>query len=38
MLPINIALVSMTRRTSPVDVSHVAAALQMQALRDVQPI
>src|SRR5580765_5900619 len=38
MLPINVALVSATRRTNPVDVSHVAAALQKQDIRDVAPI
>jgi hypothetical protein len=38
MLPVHIALVSWTRRTDSRDVSHVAAALQKQALRDLAPI
>jgi hypothetical protein len=38
MLPVHIALVSWTRRTDPRDLSHVAAALQKQAIRDLAPI
>ena len=38
MLPVQVALVSRTRRTDPRDLSHVAAALQKQATRDVAPI
>ena len=38
MLPVHIALVSWTRRTNPSDLSHVAAALQKQAIRDLAPI
>lgn len=38
MLPVQIALVSWTRQTDPYNVSHVAAALQKQALRDLSPI
>jgi hypothetical protein len=38
MLPVQIALVSWTLQTDPYNVSHVAAALQKQALRDLSPI
>jgi hypothetical protein len=38
MLPINIALVSRTAQTHAADLSHVAAALQKQAIRDLAPI
>jgi hypothetical protein len=38
MLPVQIALVSITRQTDPHDVSHVAAALQKQATRDLAPL
>jgi hypothetical protein len=38
MLPVQIALVSQTDRTTPEDVSHVAAALQKQATRDLAPL
>jgi hypothetical protein len=38
MLPIHVALVSRTRQTDPADMSHVAAALQTQATRDVAPL
>jgi hypothetical protein len=37
-LPIHVALVSQTQQTDPADVSHVAAALQLQATRDFGPI
>jgi hypothetical protein len=38
MLPVQVALVSWTGRTDLRDVSHVAAALQKQAIRDFAPI
>jgi hypothetical protein len=38
MLPVQVALVSNTRRTSPADVAHVAAALSKQAARDLAPL
>jgi hypothetical protein len=38
MLPIHVALVSRTDQTTPAQLSHVAAALQMQAIRDVGPL
>ena len=38
MLPVQIALVAHTRQADPADVSHVAAALQKQAIRDLAPI
>jgi hypothetical protein len=38
LLPVQIALVSWTEQTEPDDVSHVAAALQKQATRDLAPI
>src|SRR3954468_6585078 len=38
MLPVQVALVSWTRQTVARDVSHVAAALQKQAIRDLAPI
>jgi hypothetical protein len=38
MLPVNLALVSQTRQTNPADLSHVAAALQKQATRDLAPL
>jgi hypothetical protein len=38
MLPVQVALVSRSRQTDPADVSHVAAALQKQAARDLAPI
>jgi hypothetical protein len=38
MLPIHVALVSRTAQSDPADVSHVAAALQKQAARDLAPI
>jgi hypothetical protein len=38
MLPVNLALVSQSRQTNPADVSHVAAALQKQATRDLAPV
>jgi hypothetical protein len=38
MLPVNLALVSQSRQTNAVNVSHVAAALQKQATRDLAPI
>jgi hypothetical protein len=37
MLPIHVALVPRTDQTTPSQVDHVAAALQLQALRDVGP-
>jgi hypothetical protein len=38
MLPTHVALVSRTDQTNPAQVGHVAAALQMQAVRDVGPL
>ncbi len=38
MLPVNLALVSQSRQTNPADLSHVAAALQKQATRDLAPL
>ena len=38
MLPVQIALVAYTRQADPADVSHVAAALQKQASRDLAPV
>ena len=38
MLPVQVALVSQTQRTEPQHVSHVAAALQKQATRDLAPL
>jgi hypothetical protein len=38
MLPINLALVSQSGQTDPGNVSHVAAALQKQATRDLAPL
>jgi hypothetical protein len=38
MLPIHVALVSRTGQTTSAQLEHVAAALQMQAIRDVGPL
>ena len=38
MLPVQVALVSRSSQTDAADVSHVAAALQKQAIRDLSPI
>jgi hypothetical protein len=38
MLPVQVALVSQTDKTPPEEVSHVAAALQKQATRDLGPL
>jgi len=38
MLPVQLALVAYTRQADPADVSHVGAALQKQAIRDLAPI
>ena len=38
MLPVQVALVSNTRRTAPADLAHVAAALSKQAARDLAPL
>jgi hypothetical protein len=38
VLPIHVALVSRSDRTNAAQVGHVAAALQMEAVRDVGPL